>query len=81
MWSLRRRLACRRQGMLRAGATTLGMTGQAGDIRSALERALAANQAGQPAVVEFVVGPWDYSWGFKDYYRRLGELPGGMEAG
>ena len=53
----------------------------AGNIRAALERALAANQAGQPAVIEFVLGTSDYSWGFKDYYRRLGELPGGLEPG
>ncbi len=45
------------------------------DIRPALERALAANQEGVPAVVEFVVEPWDFPWGFREYYKAIGGWP------
>ncbi|MFZ5916850.1 MAG: thiamine pyrophosphate-binding protein [Chloroflexota bacterium] len=39
------------------------------EIRAALERALRANQAGQPAVLAFTVDPWDFSEGFHAYYN------------
>lgn len=37
------------------------------DIRPALERALKANEAGQPAVLDFIVDGWDFSEGFPKY--------------
>ncbi|MDA8218487.1 MAG: thiamine pyrophosphate-dependent enzyme, partial [Dehalococcoidales bacterium] len=48
-------------------------------IHGALERALEANKNGTPAVVEFFVETWSYSWGFRDYYKRTRELPAGVE--
>jgi acetolactate synthase-1/2/3 large subunit len=39
------------------------------DIRGALERALQANENGQPAVLAFTVDPWDFSEGFHAYYE------------
>lgn len=44
-----------------------------GDIRPALERALEANREGLPAVVDFIVDPWDFAPGFKNFYKRLGK--------
>jgi acetolactate synthase-1/2/3 large subunit len=38
-------------------------------VRGALERALQANTAGQPAVVAFSVDGWDFSEGFYAYYE------------
>ena len=38
------------------------------EVRGALERALQANQAGQPAVVALSVDGWDFSEGFYAYY-------------
>ena len=38
------------------------------EVRGALERALRANDAGQPAVVAFAVDGWDFSEGFYAYY-------------
>lgn len=37
-------------------------------VRGALERALRANEEGQPAVVVFAVDGWDFSEGFHAYY-------------
>ncbi len=39
------------------------------DVAPALERACRANAAGQPAVVECVVDPWDLPEGFHAYHR------------
>ena len=44
---------------------------QPADIRGALERALNANTAGKPAVVEFIVDGWDFAPGFKRFYEKL----------
>ena len=41
------------------------------DIRPILERALSVTQKGTPAVVEFLVDGWDFSPGFKNFYKRL----------
>jgi acetolactate synthase-1/2/3 large subunit len=41
------------------------------DIRPVLERALSVTQKGTPAVVEFLVDGWDFSPGFKNFYKRL----------
>jgi acetolactate synthase-1/2/3 large subunit len=38
-----------------------------GDIRSALENALKKNLDGVPAVLDFVVDPWDFPEGFKEF--------------
>ena len=38
-----------------------------GDIRSALENALKWNLDGVPAVLDFVVDPWDFPEGFKEF--------------
>ncbi|MFL7811424.1 MAG: thiamine pyrophosphate-dependent enzyme, partial [Anaerolineae bacterium] len=43
--------------------------GQPDAVRGALERALQANEAGQPAVVVFSVDGWDFSEGFYAYYK------------
>jgi acetolactate synthase-1/2/3 large subunit len=42
-----------------------------GQITPALERALKANQEGQPAVLDFIVDGWDLAPGFRDFYRTL----------
>ncbi len=39
------------------------------DVRGALERALRANDDGTPAVLAFDVDPWDFSEGFRAYYK------------
>jgi acetolactate synthase-1/2/3 large subunit len=39
-----------------------------GQVKGALERALRANDEGQPAVVVFGVDGWDFSEGFHAYY-------------
>jgi acetolactate synthase-1/2/3 large subunit len=41
------------------------------EIRPVLERALSVTQKGTPAVVEVLVDGWDFSPGFKNFYRRL----------
>ena len=41
------------------------------ELRPALERALAATQAGIPAVVECIVDGWEFPFGFTNYYERL----------
>ena len=38
-----------------------------GEIRPALEEALKENQVGVPAVLDFVVDPWDFPDGFKEF--------------
>jgi thiamine pyrophosphate-dependent acetolactate synthase large subunit-like protein len=38
-----------------------------GDIRSALENALKQNLDGVPVVLDFVVDPWDFPEGFKEF--------------
>jgi acetolactate synthase-1/2/3 large subunit len=45
------------------------------DIRPVLERALSVTQNGTPAVVEFLVDGWDFSPGFKNFYKRLSGKP------
>jgi acetolactate synthase-1/2/3 large subunit len=42
--------------------------GQVEEVRGALERALRANQDGTPAVLDFVVDPWDEPEGFHLYH-------------
>ncbi len=41
-------------------------------IEPALQKALKANEQGVPAVLEFIVDPWDFAPGFKNFYKRLG---------
>jgi acetolactate synthase I/II/III large subunit len=41
------------------------------EIRPALQRALRAAQKGMPAVVEFRVDGWDFTPGFRNFYKRL----------
>ncbi len=41
-------------------------------IKPALQKALRANTQGMPAVLEFIVDPWDFPPGFKNFYKRLG---------
>jgi acetolactate synthase I/II/III large subunit len=41
------------------------------DIKPALERALSVTQKGTPAVVEFLVDGWDFTPGFRNFYKRL----------
>jgi thiamine pyrophosphate-dependent acetolactate synthase large subunit-like protein len=38
-------------------------------VRGALERALQANEAGTPAVLDFVVEPWEFGPGFARVYQ------------
>lgn len=40
-------------------------------IRPALQRAFKANEEGVTAVLEFIVDPWDFAPGFKNFYKRL----------
>jgi acetolactate synthase-1/2/3 large subunit len=42
-------------------------------VRGALERALHANKAGQPAVLVFGIDGWDFSEGFQAYYDLKSE--------
>ncbi|MBP1713845.1 MAG: thiamine pyrophosphate protein central region [Deltaproteobacteria bacterium] len=52
------------------------------DIRPVLERALSVTQKGTPAVVEFLVDGWDFSPGFKNFYKRLsGKSPAQKKKG
>ena len=46
-----------------------------GEIRSALERALRANLDGQPAIVEFIVGTFDFPEGFHEFHRMAWGKP------
>jgi len=41
-----------------------------GEVRSALERALQANEDGIPAVLDFVIDPWDFGPGFDRFHQR-----------
>jgi acetolactate synthase-1/2/3 large subunit len=41
------------------------------DIRLALEEALRQNGAGVPAVLDFVVDPWDFPDGFKEFHPEI----------
>lgn len=41
------------------------------DVEPALKNALKNNNEGVPAMVEFVVDPWDSAEGFKDFFRTL----------
>jgi acetolactate synthase-1/2/3 large subunit len=41
------------------------------DIRPVLERALSVTQKGTPAVVEILVDGWDFTPGFRNFYKRL----------
>jgi len=51
-------------------------------IFARLGRALSVTQKGTPAVVEFLVDGWDFSPGFKNFYKRLsGKIPGPKEKG
>jgi hypothetical protein len=38
------------------------------DARVALERARQANQDGTPAVLDFVIDPWEFPEGFMRYH-------------
>jgi acetolactate synthase-1/2/3 large subunit len=42
---------------------------QPAEIRGALERALQANDEGVPAVLDFVVDPWDFQPGFAPFHE------------
>lgn len=42
-----------------------------GAIRSALENALKQNKNGVPAVLDFVVDPWDFPDGFKEFHPEI----------
>lgn len=42
------------------------------EIKSAWQKALKANTEGVPAVLEFIVDPWDFPLGFRNFYKRLG---------
>ncbi|NVM22834.1 MAG: thiamine pyrophosphate-binding protein [Desulfobacterales bacterium] len=46
-----------------------------GDVESTLRNALKANEEGIPAVVEFVVDPWDRPEGFDEWHLRRAERP------
>jgi len=41
------------------------------DVEPALRTALRKNNGGVPAVVDFVIDPWDCPEGFKDFFRAL----------
>jgi acetolactate synthase-1/2/3 large subunit len=41
------------------------------DVESALRTALKKNNEGVPAVLDFVIDPWDCPEGFKDFFREL----------
>ena len=43
----------------------------ADDIRPALERGLKQNLSGVPAVLDFVVDPWDFPDGFKEFHPDI----------
>lgn len=45
------------------------------EIRPVLERALSVTQKGTPAVVDILVDGWDFSPGFKNFYKRLSGKP------
>lgn len=40
-------------------------------VRPALEEALSQNAAGVPAVLDFVVDPWDFPDGFKEFHPEI----------
>jgi len=42
------------------------------EIRAALKDALKANKEDVPAVLDFIVDPWDFPDGFKDFHRIRG---------
>jgi len=44
---------------------------EAGAIRPALERALKENNNGIPAVLDFIVDPWDFPNGFKEFHSSI----------
>ena len=41
-----------------------------GEVHGALERALQANEDGVPAVLDFVIDPWDFGPGFDRFHRK-----------
>jgi hypothetical protein len=41
------------------------------DVKKALRRAKKENERGVPAMVEFVVDPWDFPDGFKEFQPDL----------
>ncbi len=43
----------------------------ADDIHPALERGLKQNQSGVPSVLDFVVDPWDFPEGFKEFHPDI----------
>ena len=42
-----------------------------GDIRPALGEALRQNLSGVPAVLDFIVDPWDFPDGFKEFHSDI----------
>ena len=48
------------------------------EIRPALDVALKANQSGVPAVLDFIVDPWDYPQGFVDFHKKIWGIPEAM---
>jgi acetolactate synthase-1/2/3 large subunit len=45
------------------------------EVRSALEEALKQNLRGIPAVLDFVVDPWDFPEGFKEFHSEIWRTP------
>ncbi len=41
------------------------------EVRPALEEALSQNLRGVPAVLDFIVDPWDFPEGFKEFHREI----------
>jgi len=41
------------------------------EVRRVLEEALRQNRSGVPAVLDFVVDPWDFPDGFKEFHRDI----------
>ncbi|KON30881.1 acetolactate synthase [miscellaneous Crenarchaeota group-15 archaeon DG-45] len=44
---------------------------EASAVRPALEDALRQNEAGVPVVLDFIVDPWDFSDGFKEFHTSI----------
>jgi acetolactate synthase-1/2/3 large subunit len=45
------------------------------DIRPALQAALKSNQDGVPAILDFIVDPWDYPKGFIEFHEKVWGIP------
>jgi len=48
-----------------------GRVEEASAVRPALENALRQNAAGVPAVLDFIVDPWDFPDGFKEFHPHI----------